>query len=87
MAILHDNTSLVPTFPPNASSWSITTPAHIVENPINMPLPVLPVSLYCAHQMAIESVCDSATSPDLAATTAPQNSPLLKQCPPPPVNL
>jgi hypothetical protein len=72
-----DNNALVPTSPPDAPTLSVFAPAHVDENPTDMPLVdnmSAPASLCHAHQTATESVRDSATSSDPTAA-APQDNP------------
>ena len=66
-----DNTAQDPTFPPDASSFSVTTPVLVDENTVHVSqidnILISGPSSSCALQIATETFHDSATSPDPTA--------------------
>ena len=78
-AVPQDNTALDPTFPPDASSLSVTTPILTDENTVDVPQIdnnlVSAPSSSCAIQTATETLHDSATSPDPTAAVDTRDNP------------
>ena len=77
--VLHDNAALDPTFPPDASSPSVTTPVLADENTVDVSqidnIIVSAPSSSCALQTATETFHDSATSPDPTAAVDTRDDP------------
>ena len=77
--VLHDNAELDPTFPPYASSLSVTTPVLADENTVDVPqidnILVSAPSSSCALQTATETFHDSTTSPNLTAAVDTRDNP------------
>ena len=75
--VLRDSDALDPTFPPDASSLSVTTPILVDENSADVPLinnmlVLAPSSR--AHQIATRNFHDSATSLDRASAVAARDN-------------
>ena len=77
--VLHDNAALDPTFPPDASSPSVTTPVLADEITVDVSqidnIIVSAPSSSCALQTATETFHDSATSPDPTAAVDTRDDP------------
>ncbi|KAN0128008.1 hypothetical protein V8E53_014185 [Lactarius tabidus] len=86
LSALHDDVAPVPTFPPDVPSPSVTTPVHDDENPMDVLLldnMSSPAFLYRTRRTATETVRDSATSLDPAASSAARNNPSARTTPSP----
>ena len=77
--VLHDYAALDPTFPPDASSLSVTTPVLADENTVDVPqidnILVSAPSSSCALQTATETFHDSTTTPNLTAAVDTRDNP------------
>ena len=74
--VLHGNAVLDPTVPPDAPSLSVTTPALVDENTVDVPqIDNMLVLASRVRQTATRDFHDSATSPDPAAAVAAQDDP------------
>jgi hypothetical protein len=85
-AVLDDNNAIVPASPHDAPLLSILAPFHVDENPVDVPVldsTLAPASLYLTHQKAMETVRDSATSLNPAASGAARNNPSAQTIPSP----